>query len=54
MKFCHRDCVRSLSYPEDTIGLSVCKLDWTSESWLLVRNLLRATLPESPVLFHDT
>lgn len=44
----------SLSYPEDTTGLSVYKLDWPVKAGWYWRNLLRNTLLESPVLFHDT
>ena len=51
MKFCHRDCVRSLSYPEDTTGLSVYKLDWTSESWLILKKIFKSHLAWKPCSF---
>lgn len=51
MKFWHRDCVRSLSYPEDTTGLSVYKLDWTSESWLILKKFVKKHLAWKPCSF---
>lgn len=58
MKFCRSDCVRSASYPEDTTGLSVYKLDWTSKSWPVLKKIcsvkLWEPLPDSSIPFHDT